>query len=80
MQSLRHSQLQHAVCEVERGRVPLHTLRAEVDYGEATAHTTYGACGIKVWVFKGEVLVQDPMAQDKRLAEQQSSPAPRNAS
>ena len=62
------------------GRVPLHTLRAEVDYGEATAHTTYGACGIKVWVFKGEVLVQDPMAQDKRLAEQQSSPAPRNAS
>ena len=62
------------------GRVPLHTLRAEVDYGEATAHTTYGACGIKVWVFKGEVLVQDPMAQDKRLAEQQSAPAPRNAS
>jgi small subunit ribosomal protein S3 len=66
------------------GRVPLHTLRAEVDYGEATAHTTYGACGIKVWVFKGEVLIQDPMAQDKRLAEQQSAPAPaaapRNAS
>ena len=62
------------------GRVPLHTPRAEVDYGEATAHTTYGACGIKVWVFKGEVLVQDPMAQDKRLAEQQSAPAPRNAS
>ena len=62
------------------GRVPLHTLRAEVDYGEATAHTTYGACGVKVWIFKGEVLVQDPMAQDKRLAEQQSAPAPRNAS
>ena len=61
------------------GRVPLHTLRAEVDYGEATAHTTYGACGIKVWVFKGEVLEHDPMAQDKRTAEQQSSPAPRNA-
>ena len=53
------------------GRVPLHTLRAEVDYGEATAHTTYGACGIKVWIFKGEVMVHDPMAQDKRLAEQQ---------
>jgi len=64
------------------GRVPLHTLRAEVDYGEATAHTTYGACGVKVWVFKGEVLGHDPMAQDKRLAEQQSAPAPapRNAS
>ena len=57
------------------GRVPLHTMRAEVDYGEATAHTTYGACGVKVWVFKGEVMVQDPMAQDKRIAEQQSSPA-----
>ena len=54
------------------GRVPLHTLRAEVDYGEGTAHTTYGACGIKVWVFKGEVLAHDPMAQDKRLAEKQS--------
>jgi small subunit ribosomal protein S3 len=64
------------------GRVPLHTLRAEVDYGEATAHTTYGACGVKVWVFKGEVLAHDPLAQDKRLAEQQSAPAPapRNAS
>lgn len=61
------------------GRVPLHTMRAEVDYGEATAHTTYGACGVKVWVFKGEVMTQDPMAQDKRLAEQQSSPAPRKS-
>ena len=59
------------------GRVPLHTLRAEVDYGEATAFTTYGACGIKVWVFKGEVMAHDPMAQDKRLAEQQAGPAPR---
>ena len=54
------------------GRVPLHTLRADVDYGEATAQTTYGAIGIKVWVFKGEVIGHDPMAQDKRLAEQQS--------
>jgi len=59
------------------GRVPLHTLRAEVDYGEATAQTTYGAIGIKVWVFKGEVIGHDPMAQDKRQAEQTSSPAPR---
>ena len=54
------------------GRVPLHTLRADVDYGEATAQTTYGAIGIKVWVFKGEVIGHDPMAQDKRLIEQQS--------
>src|SRR6056300_793274 len=59
------------------GRVPLHTLRAEVDYGEATAFTTYGTNGIKVWVFKGEVMAHDPMAQDKRMAEQQSGPAPR---
>ena len=54
------------------GRVPLHTLRADVDYGEATAQTTYGAIGIKVWVFKGEVIGHDSMAQDKRLTEQQS--------
>ena len=43
-----------------------------MDYGEATAQTTYGAIGIKVWVFKGEVIGHDPMAQDKRLTEQQS--------
>jgi small subunit ribosomal protein S3 len=53
------------------GRVPLHTLRAEVDYGRGTAFTTYGTCGVKVWVFKGEVLAHDPMAQDKRVMEQQ---------
>ena len=49
------------------GRVPLHTLRADVDYGTATAFTTYGTCGIKVWIFKGEILEHDPMAQDKRM-------------
>ncbi|MFL2920762.1 MAG: 30S ribosomal protein S3 [Thalassobaculaceae bacterium] len=53
------------------GRVPLHTLRADIDYGEATAQTTYGACGVKVWVFKGEIMAHDPMAQDKRMSEQQ---------
>ncbi len=53
------------------GRVPLHTLRAEIDYGEATAQTTYGACGVKVWVFKGEIMAHDPMAQDKRMTELQ---------
>ena len=51
------------------GRVPLHTLRADVDYGVATAFTTYGTCGVKVWIFKGEILEHDPMAQDKKLAE-----------
>ncbi|HIC80317.1 30S ribosomal protein S3 [Pelagibius sp.] len=54
------------------GRVPLHTLRADVDYGEATAQTTYGACGVKVWVFKGEILAHDPMAQDKRAQDAQA--------
>ncbi len=53
------------------GRVPLHTLRADIDYGEATARTTYGTCGVKVWVFKGEIMAHDPMAQDKRMADQQ---------
>ena len=53
------------------GRVPLHTLRADVDYGTSTAKTTYGACGVKVWIFKGEVLAHDPMAQDKRAMDQQ---------
>ncbi len=53
------------------GRVPLHTLRADVDYGQVTSHTTYGTCGVKVWVFKGEIMEHDPMAQDKRVMEQQ---------
>jgi small subunit ribosomal protein S3 len=52
------------------GRVPLHTLRADIDFGVATAKTTYGTCGVKVWIFKGEVMAHDPMAQDKRAAEQ----------
>ncbi len=56
--------------QYREGRVPLHTLRADMDYGVATAKTTYGTCGVKVWIFKGEILVQDPLAQDKRAAEQ----------
>lgn len=51
------------------GRVPLHTLRADVDYGTATAFTTMGTCGVKVWLFKGEILDHDPMAQEKRALE-----------
>ena len=53
------------------GQVPLHTLRADIDYGTATARTTYGACGVKVWVYRGEILAHDPMAVDKRAMEQQ---------
>src|SRR5687768_8242750 len=56
------------------GRVPLHTLRADIDYGFIQAKTTYGIIGVKVWVFKGEVLDHDPMALDKRLASE-SGPA-----
>ena len=59
------------------GRVPLHTLRADVDYGVATAHTAYGTCGVKVWVFKGEILEHDPMAQDKRAHEPDHTPSHR---
>lgn len=56
------------------GRVPRHTLRADIDYGVTEASTTYGIIGVKVWVFKGEVLEHDPMALDKRLATE-SGPA-----
>jgi len=47
------------------GRVPLHTLRARIDYGFAEAHTTYGCIGIKVWIFKGEVLAKGIPAEQK---------------
>ena len=53
------------------GRVPLHTLRADVDYGVATAFTTMGTCGVKVWIFKGEILEHDPMAHEKRATDGQ---------
>ena len=51
---------------------PLAVCRADVDYGVGTAFTTYGTCGVKVWIFKGEILEHDPMAQDKRMAEAES--------
>ena len=53
------------------GRVPLHTLRANVDYAESPAVTTYGVCGVKVWIYKGDILTHDPMAMDKLAQEQQ---------
>ena len=55
------------------GRVPLHTLRAHVDYAEHEAHTAYGVCGIKVWIFKGEILGHDPMSQERLMMEAQTS-------
>ena len=57
------------------GRVPLHTLRANIDYAEATAHTSYGVCGVKVWVFKGEILGNDPTSYDRIMMEAQTSGA-----
>lgn len=56
------------------GRVPLHTLRADIDYGEASGHTTYGVCGVKVWIYKGDIMEHDPMAHDTRLQDQSARP------
>ena len=55
------------------GRVPLHTLRSDIDYAESKSHTAYGVIGIKVWIFKGEIMEHDPMARDNRINEQQKS-------
>lgn len=53
------------------GRVPLHTLRADLDYGTAEAATTYGVIGVKIWLYKGDIMENDPLARDKRVQEQQ---------
>ena len=55
------------------GRVPLHTLRANIDYAEAEALTAYGIIGIKCWIFKGEIMAHDPTAQDRLMMEAQTS-------
>ena len=55
--------------EYREGRVPLHTLRADVDFYHAEAHTTYGVCGVKVWIFKDEIMEHDPMAHEKRITQ-----------
>ena len=59
--------------QYREGRVPLHTLRANIDYSNVEALTTYGIIGIKVWVFKGEILGHDPMAQDRLMLEAQTT-------
>jgi small subunit ribosomal protein S3 len=53
------------------GRVPLHTLRADIDYSTAEAHTTYGVLGVKVWIFKGEVLGGLPVQAEEPKPKQQ---------
>ena len=57
--------------------MPLHTLRADIDYALAEAKTPYGIIGCKVWIFKGEIMEHDPQARDRRAAEVQDGPAPR---
>ena len=54
------------------GSVPLHTLRSDIDYATAEAETTYGICGIKVWINKGEILNKDPYASEKNQIDQGS--------
>ena len=54
------------------GSVPLHTLRGDIDYSTAEAETTYGICGIKVWINKGEILTKDPYASVKKQIDQGS--------
>ena len=61
------------------GRVPLHTLRADIDYALAEASTPYGIIGVKVWIFKGEILEHDPSARDRKAQELQDGPLPRGA-
>lgn len=48
------------------GRVPLHTLRADIDYGTASVHTTYGVCGVKVWIYKGESQLATTPSETKK--------------
>jgi small subunit ribosomal protein S3 len=56
------------------GRIPLHTFRAEIDYGLAEAHTTYGIIGVKVWIFKGEVFKQDMLVAPAEGQEATAAP------
>ncbi|MCF6219590.1 MAG: 30S ribosomal protein S3 [Robiginitomaculum sp.] len=62
--------------QYQEGSVPLHTLRADIDYGTASAMTTMGIIGIKVWINKGEIMEHDPYAHDKRIAEQSGGGRP----
>lgn len=62
------------------GKIPLHTLRADIDYGIATAHTVYGSVGCKVWIYKGEVLPERRMRPNEDAAPRRRERAPRNES
>ena len=60
----------------KQGKVPLHTLRADIDYGIATAKTVYGCIGIKVWLYKGEVLPEKQRQQEAAARRRESEPQP----
>ena len=62
---------------VREGRVPLHTLRADIDFALAEAQTPYGIIGVKVWIYKGDIMEHDPQAHDRRQAELSEGPSPR---
>lgn len=55
------------------GRVPRHTLRADIDYAVAEGLTAYGIVGVKVWIFKGEIMEHDPQARDRKMNEGQDN-------
>ncbi|MMZ69847.1 30S ribosomal protein S3 [compost metagenome] len=59
--------------------MPLHTLRADIDYAHAEAKTPYGIIGIKVWIYRGDIMEHDPSAHDRKLQELQEGPGPRGA-
>jgi small subunit ribosomal protein S3 len=60
------------------GRVPRHTLRADIDYSVAEGLTAYGIIGVKVWIFKGEIMEHDPQARDRRIGEGQENSGARS--
>ena len=57
----------------------MHTLRADIDYANVEASTPYGIIGIKVWIYKGDIMEHDPQARDRKAQELQDGPAPRGA-
>jgi small subunit ribosomal protein S3 len=80
MSSGRLNGIEIARCEWYReGRVPLHTLRADIDYGTSEAKTTYGVIGVKVWVYKGDTLSRNdlPAVQEPRSDEERKPRGPR---
>jgi len=55
--------------QYREGRVPLHTLRADIDFGYGSAKTTYGICGVKVWIYTGDIMEHNPQARNKKFQE-----------